>query len=420
MWALFLLGCNWSEPAQEAEEAPATRAQAFTDATQPRHVLFLLIDTLRADALQDANTPAIDALAARGATAERAWSAGTWTAPSVISIFTGSSIREHGWDAQAARMGRYPQLPALPTLAEVLKEAGFATAGFYSNPYLAEALGFDRGFDSWRRSADKAMPKQFQTHVTKDWADGRRHFTYLHLLGPHSPLKPSPEAQARWGVGDEWFEKRMGLEIGVPKRNRREGARENYAKAYRAVIEDTDALVGTILESLGPYAQETLVILTSDHGELLGEHNIVGHGTHVWEPLAHVPLILAHPDPAGRAQLPPNLSGAALADLVTRSLGVAHEWPESVLAPLPMVSQREGQVALSPNGVQKGIWKEDTLEGFNLHLDAGELAPVPDTTSLQAAKNAWETTTPRAAPLELTAELPKETQDQLGALGYAQ
>ena len=118
--------------------------------------------------------------------------------------------------------------------------------------------------------------------------------------------------------------------------------------------------------------------------------------------------------------LPPNLSGAALADLVTRSLGVPHEWPESVLAPLPLVSQREGQVALSPDGVQKGIWKEDALAGFNLQLDAGELAPVPDTTALQAARDAWETSTPRAAPLELTAKLPKETQDQLGALGYAQ
>jgi len=420
MWALIFLACTQSDPSVKAEKQTPNQAEAFLIENQPRNVLFLLIDTLRADALQEAHTPAIDALAARGAIAERAWSAGTWTVPSVISIFTGASLREHGWDAQAARMGRHPALPALPTLAEVLKEAGFATAGFYSNPYLAEALGFSRGFDSWRRSADKAMPKQFRTHVERDWADGRRHFAYLHLLGPHSPLKPSPEAQARWGVADEWFEKKMGLEIGVPKRNRREGARESYAKAYRAVIEDTDALIGTILEALGPHADETLVILTSDHGELLGEHNIVGHGTHVWEPLTHVPLILAHPDPAGQAQLPSHLGGTALADLVTRSLGIAHEWPESVLAPLPMVSQREGKLALSPDGVQKGIWKENILTGFDLEQDAGEMAPLADTTGLQAARSAWESATPQAVPLELTAELPKETQDQLGALGYAQ
>ncbi len=105
MWTLLLLACNWSEPVQEAGEPPAAQDLAFSAAAQPRHVLFLLIDTLRADALQDANTPAIDALAARGATAKRAWSAGTWTVPSVVSIFTGSSLREHGWDSQAARMG---------------------------------------------------------------------------------------------------------------------------------------------------------------------------------------------------------------------------------------------------------------------------------------------------------------------------
>jgi len=420
MWAFLLLACTRTEPGVEPEQASSSTSQSFAEAQPPKHVLFLLIDTLRADALQEATTPVLDALAASGVVPERAWSSGTWTVPSVVSLFTGSSIRQHGWDAQAARMGRYPKLPAIPTLAEVLRKAGFATAGFYSNPYLAEELGFDRGFDSWRRSADKAMPKQFAKEVETKWNDGRRHFTYLHLLGPHSPLKPSPEAQARWEIPDEWFEKKMGFEIGVPKRNRREGARPYYAKAYRAVIEDTDALIGQILEGLGPHRDQTLILLTSDHGELIGEHNIVGHGTHLWEPLTHVPLIYVHPDPKGQAQLPPVLAGASLADLITRAVGVAHEWPESVLTPLPLAAQREGQVSLSPDGVKKGIWKDGNLEAYDLQTDPGERAPLPSPSGLVANHSAWEEATPRAEPLELAAELPKETQEQLGALGYAQ
>ena len=71
-----------------------------------------------------------------------------------------------------------------------------------------------------------------------------------------------------------------------------EGVREAYASAYRAVIEDTDLLVGDIVAALGEHRDETLIILTSDHGELLGEHNRVGHGTWLYEGLTNVPLII--------------------------------------------------------------------------------------------------------------------------------
>ena len=384
--------------------------------------MVIVIDTLRADSLAQANTPRLDALAESGWSAEQAWSTGTWTVPSVISLFTGMSVRRHGFDLPSARIGKYPKVPDLPSLASVLKEAGFGTLGLYSNGYLAEELGFDRGFDSWRRTADKAMPKQWRKHLEKVWdaPDAPPQFAYLHLLGPHSPLRPSEAAQAKYQVEAEWFDERLGFEIGVPKRNRREGARPSYTAAYKAVIEDTDARVGELLDALGDHASRTLVVVTSDHGELLGEHGIVGHGTHVWQPLTHVPY-LAGPASALPDRTPgPCTSNGTLADLVTDALGVEAHWPLQVGDKSPVVSQREGQVAFTTDCKVKGIRKDDAWVSFDLVADPGEQTPLPDPSSVGAAHDAWAATVPAGTPSMEGVSLHPDTLEQLRVLGYVE
>ena len=120
--AATLLACASSpSPPTTPADAPA------------KDVVLIVIDTLRADALGPANTPTLDALAARGEAAAVAWSGGTWTVPSVISLFTGAPVRQHGWDGPTGQQGRYPKLPALPTLAETFRAAGFTTIGLYAN-----------------------------------------------------------------------------------------------------------------------------------------------------------------------------------------------------------------------------------------------------------------------------------------------
>ena len=197
------------EPAllSPVELVPASPPQALPpSADVPQHVVVILIDTLRADAFARANTPNLDALAARGLVVDRAWSTTTWTVPAVISLFTGSFVRTHGWDLPTGDMTQRPPLPAMPTLAEVLKQAGFGTHGLYANGYLAHELGFSRGFDEWKRSVDSRMALEVQQRVST-WGDPgsgdlppQRQFLYLHLLGIHSGLRPSPEAQARYGL----------------------------------------------------------------------------------------------------------------------------------------------------------------------------------------------------------------------------
>ena len=237
---LWIAACTSELPTGDAaivvpaEPVLAMQRPSPEVAAEPKkHAVLLVIDTTRADALAEANTPVLDGLAAAGDSVPHAWSAGTWTVPSVISLLTGMSVRQHGWDQQTGRIGRYHRFPDVPTLPVVLQDAGFITTGLYANSYLSEELGFERGFDTWHRVPDVAMLGRLKK-VVAEWKADERHFLYLHLMGPHSPLKPSAEARARYGLEDSWFEERGWLEIGVPKRNRLDGAREAYAKGYRA------------------------------------------------------------------------------------------------------------------------------------------------------------------------------------------
>lgn len=408
----------------DPDPAPETR---WTWTGPPvRHALVIVIDTTRADLLAEAHTPQLDALSMAGASVARSWSAGTWTVPSVISLWTGAPVRAHGWDESTGKMGRYPPVPDRPTLPQVLSQAGFGTHGLYANPYLAEDLGFDRGFDTWKRSGDARIPAQLAAHVDGAWGDGARHFAYVHLIGPHSPLKPSPAAASRWEVPPAYLDDPRGLLIGAAKRDRQGDVRRAYGRAYRAVLEDTDARIGAVLAALGPHRADTLVVVTSDHGELLGEHDRVGHGRHVWEALTWVPLFADHPGiPGDEERLPVAASNAAVADLVTRTLQVDHTWPVSITAPLPLVSQREGRLALSPDGREKALWDRDlgqTPLVFELSTDPGEVAPLAEPARIErltAARVSFEADHPEPPPtLAAPVQLDPADLEQLRALGY--
>lgn len=409
MWIWMLLACT-ETPAPPASPPPPAAPPPTGTA---KHALLVVVDTLRADALARANTPNIDALAARGDQVERAWSAGTWTVPSVVSLLTGMPVRQHGWDLPTGRIGSYPPLPEAPTIATVLREQGFETAGFYANPYLAEQLGFDRGFDLWQRSVDKAIPDRFAKHVEETWGDGQRHFAYVHFIGPHSPLKPSEEARARWEVAPEWLDEKRGLGIGAAKRDQEPGVREAYAAAYHAVIEDTDVRVGAVVAALGAHRDDTVIVLVSDHGEMLGEHDKVGHGTMLYEPLTRVPFI------ADRGTLPDTLGIASAPAVLSAHLGVAHAWPTAADAALPLVAQREGRLALSPDGVHKGTWEDETLTVYNLSTDPGELTPVAaPPPAVSEARAAWEARVPPGSVAMESVSLHPETIEALKAMGY--
>ncbi len=385
-----------------------------------KHALLIVVDTLRAGAVQRASTPNLDSIGLRGGAASRAWAAGTWTAPSMVSIFTGTSLREHGWDypmpTKMEKQGAYPPLPAIPTIAEELSARGFQTTGLYANPIVRPDLGFDRGFDNYTRlPADRSAAGLVAEQVA-DWDDDERHFLYLHLWGPHQPLNPSSAAQDRWGVERSWIRKR-GFNI---KRvwEGEEGAMIAYFKAYHAVVEDTDSRIGDILAALGSHRDDTVIIVTSDHGELLGEHGRSGHGSWVYEPLTWVPFIAE-----GAGLIPQFVSNAATADAISRGLGLDLEWPVRLDSPLPLVSQREGKVALSPDGRLKGIWDPqitaEEVAVFDLSVDPGEERPVAGQDAvLSGARTAWEADTTAGTISGEPIEVSDDMEEALRTLGY--
>ena len=180
------------------------------------------------------------------------------------------------------------------------------------------------------------------------------------------------------------------------------------------VPEDTDARVGELLQVLEPFLGDTALIVVSDHGELLGEHEVVGHGYWVWEGLTHVPLI-----GVGVGELPDTLGIAAVPDLMTGALGVEHQWAVRASDAVPMVAQREGKLALSPDGRFKGVWDKE-LQVFDLQEDPGELRPLKEKEAwLESERKAWEASTPAgSADDEGVVTLHSDTIEALRALGY--
>lgn len=407
-----------------AAEPPAPAA--------PRHALLIVVDTLRADAVARAHTPHLDAFTAAAQAPARAWSASTWTAPAVFSLFSGQQVRAHGWNEPFPRHLRragetYPAAPATPFLAEVLAGAGFSTAGFYNNALLGAGLGHDRGFQRWERRTDREMPAALAAAVA-GWpavgdAAGPRHFVYLHLHGPHSPLKPSRLAAARWKVpGAARTPRGLGLHSARQMGPARIAA---YRRAYHAVVEDQDRLFGRLIEALGPHRADTAIVFTSDHGEMLGEHGLMGHEHHVFEPLTHVPWI----GRGGRVTVPDTLSTAATADFLTRALGVPAVWGVRVDGGGPLVSQREGRLAVSPDGRLKGIWGEELLgtggpAPFDLTLDPGEERPLAGpagaaaAAELEASRAAYEAAVPETRLPRIAEPMDPALQATLAALGY--
>jgi arylsulfatase A-like enzyme len=177
---------------------------------EPRNVLLIVIDTLRADRLgiygsgRDL-TPAMDALGAQGIVFENVVAQSAWTSPATASILTGTDPTTHG----VRRLGDTIDT-AVPALAEVLGANGYATAAITTNINVRAELGFDRGFASYRYLPESEARKGFYAQAAEvqaeaiDWLDaqaGRPFFLYLHLSEPHAPYAPSPEAARRFVRG---------------------------------------------------------------------------------------------------------------------------------------------------------------------------------------------------------------------------
>lgn len=258
---------------------PTTRSSA---AATPLSVLLITIDTLRADALGSygnarAATPWMDRLAAGGVRFERAHAHTVVTLPSHANILSGVYPQDHGVRDNAGF--RFPA--ARPTLATVLKARGYATGAFISAFPLDSRFGLARGFDVYDDAFIDAAPRPplleqerrgtDTVALARRWLDahsGVPTFCWVHLYEPHAPYAPPEPFAARF-----------------------------HDQPYAGEVAAADAALEPLLRPiLDPSSSSrTLVVLTGDHGESLGEHGEATHGVFAYEATLRVPLILYAP-----------------------------------------------------------------------------------------------------------------------------
>jgi arylsulfatase A-like enzyme len=303
------------------------------------NVVLIVVDTLRRDHVscygyERKTTPRIDELAANGVRYETAYSQSSWTTPATASLLTSRLPNELGIRSTQAIV---PEEAVL--LGEMLEPYGYATGAVVSHKFCSERWNFDQGFASFDDSnalGHRAVTAPDVTDRAVDFLDRNAggeqpFFLWVHYFDPHLVFVEheghtfSPPTDYKGPV-------RPGLELAeLNKLKLNEEGRDELISHYDSEISFTDKHIGVLLDrlrALGEY-DDTLVVLTSDHGESFREHGVLGHGSTLYNEVVNVPLIVKYPSehkhPGGRTQ------PAALLDVVPTVLEVA-----GVPAPVPL------------------------------------------------------------------------------------
>jgi arylsulfatase A-like enzyme len=281
-----------------------------------RNVLLVLVDTLRADKLgpyrQDTRvqTPGLLRFAERASTMLHAHSQENWTKPSVATLLSSLMPWEHATTQHESVVPRTVRM-----LPEILKDDGFHTGAFICNGYVSDRFGFGRGWSTYRnyiREGRRTMAEFVAADVLQ-WLDARPtdkpFFLYVHTIDPHVPYRPPAEHLALYG--DPSYRGRVdfsrdatlleNVKLGRLRLDDRDKA--HLQALYDGEITYTDVHFAAILDGLDRrgLSDDTMVVLTSDHGEEFWDHGSVGHGHSVFEELLHVPLFVRLPgEPARR------------------------------------------------------------------------------------------------------------------------
>ncbi|MFH1998073.1 MAG: sulfatase [Planctomycetota bacterium] len=305
-------------------------------------VLFILVDTLRSDRLGCLGnarglTPHLDQLASDGVLFDNARSQSSWTLPSMISLMTGKYI-----------FSEIPKLPdETPSLPLLMKQRGYATAGFIANALVGEKEGFKKGFDHFEVRQKDSFPcsgKDLNYRLLPWMREQLKppFFLYLHYLDPHFPYDPPPEFPRvdddidpinpekldrfkRWAEEQENYD-RLAQDLSEIR---------HQLNLYDSEVRYVDQCIGEVIEELkrlGLY-DDTIVVLASDHGECLWDHphypkaiektvpedkrNLTtfffrDHGYHLFEELIHVPLIIKGPEIPGQRTISSSVANVDL------------------------------------------------------------------------------------------------------------
>lgn len=283
------------------------------------NILFVTLDTTRVDHLScygynRETTPNTDRVAEEGHKFIRAVSTSSWTLPAHASIFTGTYPSRHGArfapkDAMANAPLHVNRLDdQFPTLAEILNENGYATAGIGGGPWFHQRFGLGRGFTFYDDPAIEGGA-QWMSRTAKevneiaiDWLrNNRKHpfFLFINYFDPHTPYTaPKPFSEkfgAPQGITDAFD---VATKLMTAGEKLTDAELESLLLAYDNEIAYADHFLGKLLEemkALDVY-DSSIIIITSDHGEYFGEHDLLTHSVMVYEEVARIPLIIRFPE----------------------------------------------------------------------------------------------------------------------------
>ncbi len=303
-------------------------------ANPPPNILLISIDTLRADRLSlygypRPTSPHLDRWArSRAAIFQTAVAQAPWTLPSHVSIFTGLNPNRYQSNMPNAAD------PGLTMLPEILRDAGYATMAVTGGAFLHPQYGFSQGFDRYyyelipTHEDESGQEIENGVATALRWLDqnsDRPFFLFFHTYEVHDPYLPRqphfgqftdqppitvkvpPRSEAR----DEGFQVRRAFSA-LAAQEELNGlsptdVTELVSAAYDSGIAYADEQVNRILEKLEELAldDDTIVVVTSDHGEMLGEHDAVGH-LYLYEGNILVPLMIAAPEGRGAGRVVPD------------------------------------------------------------------------------------------------------------------
>jgi arylsulfatase A-like enzyme len=337
--AALLLGCavtagayavpRWLAPVETELEPPVSTAPA-----KAPNILMIVVDTVRSDRLdlfgyQRPTFPWLTSFAREGATFARALSAAPWTVPSHASMFTGLFPSGHGAHHERTYLDA-----SKTTLAEILHQHGWETLAFSSNAWISESTGLGQGFGAmptvwtnwlapmtslaYRLSWQAGLMTRDHSgrEVTDEWVEWlenrsseRPFFAFLNYIEPHIPyhvipdeslLTFAPQGTTKAEVIDS------SLAVQEAERSGAKVSEEDAQRVrdlYDSAIRYEDGLVEAAVEVLRDQnlLDQTIVVVVSDHGHLMGEHGMFDHSRSVTEQLLAVPLVMRYPAriPAG-------------------------------------------------------------------------------------------------------------------------
>lgn len=435
-WVLALLGLaavSAGIAMAVAEESPPRR---------PLNVVLLSIDDLRPDRLsaygdERPTAPALDRLAAESVVFENVYSTSSWTLPAHVSMFTGLHPKSH-----RAILGMTRPSPDIPMLSEILHDAGYRTIAITAGGWVSEGFGFARGFDEF----DVVFrPGQAVKKAIKDLKAiplDQPYFLFFHTFGVHCPFVAPQEyremfdtrpAEDHFDLSDKCGDTHLqDMELSS-------GQIAFVSDRYDAGIRSTNDRLRwlfTYLKKRGD-VENTVVVVTSDHGEEFKEHGRMGHGRALYAETLRVPLLMRVPGvaagrrthPASLVDLAPtllDLLGLPIDEMEGTSLAPRLRHGDGADAPRPVYAETNlrGEKARSVvyGGRQLVVdLKTKRTEIFDLARDPAQEHPLgPEADGARAELSALMDAhfgSASMAPVP-TVAVSKERLEQLRALGY--